>query len=308
MSWFRARSSEAAAPEIGHVSSVARPARAAPAPAPAEPLPWLALSFPAPAPRGVATSPWGALAPVGALSLGLLYTHPLPLLCGPRGRTVVMGRGNASSVRLDLPSVSVSHCIISSFEGRFFLIDDSSNGTWVNNERVPRGLPVPLRGGDVLSLCGPSDHADRNALAFRFTGLDEHAASSEGAAAERAAAWVEAGGLPALNAPSGGVPAPQPRLSLPPHHRSSLPTLPPPPPPLSPLQPACCRCCACGCVAARPFASPRAFSPAFGRAPRSSRAPVIAANSAAHSGSTDEIEAAVKAVSMVDASMLDNAK
>ena len=270
MSWLRARSGEAAAPEVARASATprARPTPApASAPAPAEPPAWLAPPFSAALP---AVSPWAQLSPVGALSLGLLTGRDLPLLCGPRDRTTFVGRGasNArSAIRLDLPTVSVKHCVIASASlGSYFLIDDSSNGTWVNDGRVPRGLPVPLRDGDVVSLCGPRDAADTSALAFRFTALGEGAAAPADTAQERATAWV-GGQLPLARLQSVGLPAaPHPRHSLPPNHRASLPKVPPQAQaqaqPLQPASPKCCRCCACGCVVPRrlrvatPFSHP----------------------------------------------------
>ena len=49
-------------------------------------------------------------------------------------------------------------------------VDDSSNGTWVNDARAVRGRPTQLKSGDHVSLCAPPAERDTKAVCFTFTG------------------------------------------------------------------------------------------------------------------------------------------
>lgn len=51
--------------------------------------------------------------------------------------------------------VSQKHCLIQFQSGQFYVIDVSSNGTWLNDSEhpLPRGEPVLLKDGDLLKLC-----------------------------------------------------------------------------------------------------------------------------------------------------------
>ena len=57
--------------------------------------------------------------------------------------------------------VSRRHCEITKSGGRYFLVDVSTNGTWINGRPVPAGEPVLLRRGDLISI------ADDVVLRFR---------------------------------------------------------------------------------------------------------------------------------------------
>lgn len=57
--------------------------------------------------------------------------------------------------------VSRRHCEITRSGGRYFLVDVSTNGTWVNGQPVASGDPVLLRRGDLIAL------ADDVILRFR---------------------------------------------------------------------------------------------------------------------------------------------
>jgi DNA-binding CsgD family transcriptional regulator len=82
----------------------------------------------------------------------------------PRERTVpivgriLIGRECAGlapprSLVLDEPRVSRDHLevVIDGTRGPF-LVDRSTNGTWLNDERVERGAPTPMRDGDRIRL------------------------------------------------------------------------------------------------------------------------------------------------------------
>ncbi len=63
---------------------------------------------------------------------------------------VVLGRGDESLLRFAEPGVSTRHAIVSTENGEFFLLDqDSTNGTYLNGERVRTSK---LKTGDVIEL------------------------------------------------------------------------------------------------------------------------------------------------------------
>jgi hypothetical protein len=57
--------------------------------------------------------------------------------------------------------VSRRHCEITRSGSRYFLVDVSTNGTWINGRPAPAGEPVLLRRGDLISI------ADDVVLRFR---------------------------------------------------------------------------------------------------------------------------------------------
>jgi hypothetical protein len=68
------------------------------------------------------------------------------------GGSVSIGRDLRSSIWLDDPRVSRTHCRIHTEAGQLVLADESSNGTFVNGLRV-RGL-AHLAHGDVIQIAG----------------------------------------------------------------------------------------------------------------------------------------------------------
>lgn len=84
---------------------------------------------------------------------------PLALLLHPSGMRVeltkpntVLGRHSSADIRLPLPDVSRQHCRFVFGEGGWHIVDlDSTNGIFVNNQRVPRAA---LRGGDRIRIGG----------------------------------------------------------------------------------------------------------------------------------------------------------
>lgn len=57
--------------------------------------------------------------------------------------------------------VSRRHCEITKSGSRYFLVDVSTNGTWINGRPAPSGEPILLRRGDLIAL------ADDVVLRFR---------------------------------------------------------------------------------------------------------------------------------------------
>ncbi len=68
--------------------------------------------------------------------------------------TVLIGRSSECNIVLSHESVSRKHCIIEvQDDGRVFLTDlGSTNGTRVNDEKIPPREPTRLRDGDIISV------------------------------------------------------------------------------------------------------------------------------------------------------------
>ena len=88
---------------------------------------------------------------------------PLPVLSLSRlsdGRILpvadgtILGRnGETSSFFYDERTVSRLHAKLSFQAGEWRVEDlNSMNGTWINDKKLPPGLPYPLKGGDTISL------------------------------------------------------------------------------------------------------------------------------------------------------------
>jgi type VI secretion system FHA domain protein len=82
-------------------------------------------------------------------------THTLSARIGDAGGTI----GRSADNDLALPDsarwVSAQHAEIQCRDGRFFLIDKSANGTFINHvaEPVPKGQEIELHDGDELTIC-----------------------------------------------------------------------------------------------------------------------------------------------------------
>jgi len=87
---------------------------------------------------------------------------PITLLATPR---VQLGRsahdvGASLVFHRDALTVSAVHCVFElRADGGFTVTDRSSNGTWVNDDRVPRAEAeprgVPVKEGDIVALAAP---------------------------------------------------------------------------------------------------------------------------------------------------------
>ncbi len=74
-----------------------------------------------------------------------------------RGPNLTVGRGQGNDLVLPDPdrSVSSSHCVLENHSGTIFVVDLSTNGTFLNYSKVPLGrAPTALNDGDILSI-GP---------------------------------------------------------------------------------------------------------------------------------------------------------
>ena len=113
---------------------------------------------------------WGALEPLNGLAEDALSGKKRFLL-GP-SRTAHVGRTVNSARALCLPYTQVScfHMSITCIGTAFFVIDDSTNGTYVDGVRAQRGTPTPLTNGAVLSLCS-ADATCGKVISFRFRAL-----------------------------------------------------------------------------------------------------------------------------------------
>jgi pSer/pThr/pTyr-binding forkhead associated (FHA) protein len=74
-------------------------------------------------------------------------TIPLPV-----GEEVTFGRKPTNKFITDHIMCSSSHCVVQFDGNAVFLIDFSSNGTFLNGQRVIRGLKQALNHGDVIEL------------------------------------------------------------------------------------------------------------------------------------------------------------
>jgi hypothetical protein len=100
--------------------------------------------------------------PAGSIALYVMG-EKLPLLVESKGRPTILGRqaqGIIAPGTLDLTKyqghllgVSRQHASISFVDGSFVIEDlNSSNGTWINENRLAANEPRPLRNGDVIRL------------------------------------------------------------------------------------------------------------------------------------------------------------
>jgi predicted component of type VI protein secretion system len=72
----------------------------------------------------------------------------------PEGERLVLGRSLTSPAALEGTNISREHFAITMRAGKLTLEDLSSNGTWVNSERLPRASEVNVRAGDLIEISG----------------------------------------------------------------------------------------------------------------------------------------------------------
>ena len=100
--------------------------------------------------------------PTGSIALYVMG-EKLPLLVESKGQPTVLGRqatGGQSTDMVDLTKyqahllgVSRQHASLIFVDGNFVIEDlNSSNGTWINENRLAPSQPRMLRNGDVLRL------------------------------------------------------------------------------------------------------------------------------------------------------------
>ncbi len=74
-----------------------------------------------------------------------------------RGGAMTLGRGDENDLVLPDPDKTISkrHCAIEDQDGGIVVVDLSTNGTFLNYDKVPLGrVPTPLNDGDILTM-GP---------------------------------------------------------------------------------------------------------------------------------------------------------
>lgn len=95
-------------------------------------------------------------------------------------RTVTIGRHPASSLVLPDMHISSKHLtlrqITSNGYRKIFIEDTSSNGTWVNGERIAKAVPMELKHGDEVSF--PCEETNRQEYSFVFRIIGSNIASS----------------------------------------------------------------------------------------------------------------------------------
>jgi pSer/pThr/pTyr-binding forkhead associated (FHA) protein len=68
-------------------------------------------------------------------------------------RPLSIGRDDDNGLVLDHPTVSRRHAAVAARQGRWYLTDlGSFNGTFINDDRVPPGIPLQLHHADRISV------------------------------------------------------------------------------------------------------------------------------------------------------------
>ena len=113
---------------------------------------------------------------------------------------VLVGRSNESACRLSkaLLWVSNKHFTLAreAVSGRAELVDTSSNGTWLNGQRLAKGRPCALQPGDRILLSGDGNGSvSHEELEFTFSEAPAAGAGISASAANASASAVGSGGL-----------------------------------------------------------------------------------------------------------------
>lgn len=72
----------------------------------------------------------------------------------PANGRIVLGRGPDSSVPLEAPGISREHLEVQAEDSALFLVDLSSNGTWLNGARMPPRRKCRVAEDDFIELPG----------------------------------------------------------------------------------------------------------------------------------------------------------
>ncbi len=66
---------------------------------------------------------------------------------------ITIGRSRKNNIPVDDNLASRNHALVQKVKSAYYIKDlDSTNGTCVNNEQIPRGKYVKLRKGDVVKI------------------------------------------------------------------------------------------------------------------------------------------------------------
>ncbi len=103
----------------------------------------------------VKSVPVGTPSAAGIACLVTIYGPSLGRRIDLDSPETVIGRGSSCDVVLPVTDVSRRHMKIQRTGGGWLAEDlGSTNGTFINDERLPQGIPHPLRPGDLLNLAG----------------------------------------------------------------------------------------------------------------------------------------------------------
>lgn len=72
----------------------------------------------------------------------------------PLANGVTIGRGPESPVQFDGTRVSRQHLAFAYYGGALLLTDVSSTGTWINEQPMPKSVPVPVTPADEIRIPG----------------------------------------------------------------------------------------------------------------------------------------------------------
>ncbi len=71
----------------------------------------------------------------------------------PMVSEISVGRDRSNHITIDNNLVSRKHCLIQKIKNDYFIKDlNSTNGTLINNKKVPMGKYVKLNSGDVITI------------------------------------------------------------------------------------------------------------------------------------------------------------
>lgn len=72
----------------------------------------------------------------------------------PIGDGLIVGRGAEEGVLLDGPDLSREHFVLTTDGSNFYVTDLSSNGTWLNGNRLQRSIRGQVRAEDSIEVPG----------------------------------------------------------------------------------------------------------------------------------------------------------
>lgn len=76
---------------------------------------------------------------------------------GPDAQEISIGRSPSNSIQLPNPNISGLHATVTQQGQQFFLLDNnSSNGTYIDGERLPPEQPIELKHGSYFRIVGYS--------------------------------------------------------------------------------------------------------------------------------------------------------